>query len=394
MSSESMSEHRDPETPASNPTAEEAAVPVPETTVEPPQEASPPAAEPAAPDAAAEPAPPKRSAALAIFVWLVFLLLIAAAGATAWFGWQFQQQLVALEASRDDGLAELHGDLLAERRAREALLSRQQEIAQTARRAAADVATVDERIDATEELMTRLADSVQGGGWELQLAGIEQLLLLANDRVLLAGDLHGALRALAAADQRLAKLNDPRLFRVREAISDERAALRGIQQADLASAVLSLGSLLRRADTLPLKGRTPTRYTPAAVEAPSAADAPWYGRLWHSVSQALASLYTVRREDQEIRQLLPPETQALTIALLKLKLEGARAALLSRDDASFRELCTAAIQWLDEQFKRNDPAVLAVVEELERLRSTELQPVLPEISRSLTLLRAQFGEGE
>lgn len=385
-----MSEHRDPEAPVSPEATEEAAtVPVPETTVEPPQT---PAAD--APSEAEEASPQKRSAALAIFVWLVFLLLLGAAGAAGWFGWQFQQQLQALEADRDAGLAELHGDLIAEQRAREALISRQQEVAQTARRAAADVATVDERIDATEELITRLADAMQGGRWELQLAGIEQLLLLANDRVLLAADLHGALRALAAADQRLAQLNDPRLFRVREAISDERAALRGIQQPDLASAVLSLGSLQRRADTLPLKGRTPTRYTPTTVPVPDAADAPWYGRLWHSVSQALASLYTVRREEPAVRQLLPPETQALTVALLKLKLEGARAALLSRDDASYRELCNAAIQWLDEQFKRSDPAVMAVIEELERLRSAELQPALPEISRSLTLLRAQFGEGE
>lgn len=338
--------------------------------------------------------PPRRSAALAIFVWLVFLLLLAAVAGGGWYLWQFQQQLQALSDERDLGLNRIELALEEEAEQRRSLASRQQELAQTARRAAADVATVDERIDATEELLTRLADSVQGGRWELQLAGIEQLLLLANDRVLLAADVHGAERALAAADRRLAQLNDPRLFRVREAISDERAALRGIEQPDLASAVLSLGSLQRRADSLPINARTPTRYTPAEVAKPTAADAPWYHRIWNSVSSALAGLYTVRREEGEVRKLLPPETQALTVALLKLKLEAARVALLNRDDASYRELCNSALTWLDEQFKRQDPAVQAVAAELERLRAVELQPQLPEISRSLTLLRAQFQQGE
>lgn len=334
----------------------------------------------------------QRSPWLAIFVWLIFLILLAATGFGAWQFWLLraqvnsdaQQQATALATlqQRSAGLQALPAEL-------NALSNAQQDIALAARRAESTAAANSARLQATEDLVTRIADAVDGNRRDLQLAGIEQLLLLANDRALLANDVRSAAQALRAADERLAALSDPRLFRVRAAIAEERSALQAIRQPDLASMSLSLGSLMRRADALPLNARLPSRYELAAVPTVRA-DGPWYQRLWQSTTDALSSLYSLRREQAGIRQLLPPEEQALTVELLKLKLEGARLALLRGNDTAFHELCDAARDWLEAQFQRDDPAVEAVIAELERLTATPIQPPVPDISRSLTLLREQI----
>ena len=76
--------------------------------------------------------------------------------------------------------------------------------------------------------------------------------------------------------------------------------------------------------------------------------------------------------------------------MLKLKLEGALLALLRGNDTAFHELCESARDWLQAQFQRDDPAVEAVILELERLTATPIQPPLPDISSSLSLLREQI----
>ena len=333
-----------------------------------------------------------RSPWLALFVWLIFLILLAAVGLGAWQFWQLRQQVNHDAQQQAAALATLQqhsAGLQALPEEINALSAAQQDIALASRRAETGVAANSARLQATEELVTRIADSVDGNRRDLQLAGIEQLLLLANDRALLANDVRSAAQALRAADERLAALSDPRLFRVRAAIADERSALQAIRQPDLASMSLSLGSLIRRADALPLNARLPTRYELPTLPA-TVVDGPWYQRLWHSTTDALSSLYSLRREQAGVRQLLPPEEQALTVELLKLKLEGARLALLRGNDTAFHELCESARDWLQAQFQRDDPAVDAVIVELERLTATPIQPVLPDISTSLSLLREQI----
>jgi len=117
-------------------------------------------------------------------------------------------------------------------------------------------------------------------------------------------------------------------------------------------------------------------------------DARWYQRLWASVRTALSNLFTVRRDDGPSPRLLSAEQEALVVQVLALKLEGARVALLRNDTVSFRDLIESSSNWLDAYFRDDDPGVVAAKAELLRLRPLELNPPLPDISRSLNLLRA------
>ncbi len=335
----------------------------------------------------AAPAPPPPRARRSGVGWLILLIVLAALGAGGWFGWQWLQQQWQHQQERDAALTRL----LTES---QQLRARTDELAQSlraddemARKNAADIAALSARVDETTATLARMNEAVQGGRTRMQLAAVEQLLLMANDRALLARDAAGAAQALAQADERLAALDEPRLFKAREAIAQERAALAALPKIDLTAATLSLSTLIAELPKLPLQGRVPDRLTEATSLSSPPEGLAWPIRLWISLKQALRAVFIVRH-DAGAAALLPPEQETLVIHIGLLKLEGARLALLRGNTAAFRELCGAAGAWLHDYYEAQDPGVQAAQAELDRLRTLELTPAMPDISRSLTSLRS------
>lgn len=330
--------------------------------------------------------------------WFGLLLLVALAAAG--YGlWQYSLQLRATVAQQNAQLRQMAQGLNSLEVQSDRLEQRQADLAAASQRAATEVAEFGSRIALHDQLVGKLDEQLSGGRARFQMAAVEQLLVLANDRLLLARDVEAAIVALDEADQRLTALNDPRLFPVRQALAQERTALRAVPLPDLTGAALTLSSLIARAPRLPLAARTPSHFEPAATLEPAAptepdATAPVWQRFRASVGEALAALFTVRRNVGPSPRLLAAEQETLVVHLLMLKLEGARLALLRNDAVSFRDLCESGARWIDEYFDPRDPGVLAAKAELERLQPLKLAPPLPDITRSLTLLRAQQGPVE
>jgi uncharacterized protein HemX len=325
--------------------------------------------------------------------WVVFLVVLLAAGVASWQWWEQRRRNAELEsehATQVDGLDKrltaLEG-LAGEQATRLADQSRASD------RNGTEIAALQSRIEDTLALMSRISEDLSGGRTRFQLAAIEHLLVLANDHLQLARDIPSALVALDAADARLARLSDPQLFPVREALAQERTALRAVPVADLASASLTLSSLIGRVPNLPLQSHAPAQFHSPDVRddgAPEAAPEGWR-RLLVAVRTAVSSLFTIRRDDNaRAMRLLPPEAEAVVYHVLALRLEGARVALLSGNTVAMREQLRSAVEWLDAQFKRDDPGALAMRTELERLQGLELSPPLPDISRSLAALRTRL----
>lgn len=319
--------------------------------------------------------------------WLFALALLAAAGYGLWRGAQW-----GLAAWNDAGaqaalVARLEGEVRSLRQRTEELNRREVSLAEGAQHTGAEVSALGARVAAGEDGLRKLADAVEGGRTRLQLASVEQLLLAAADRLQLAHDFAGALSMLDAADERLAKLSDPRLFKVREALKSERNALTAAAVPDVTGATVSLNELLRAAGKLPLRGRAPARYeTPAAPPAAPDDDS-LLSRIWAAVRTALANIFALHRLDVPPPRWLPEEQQALVSQVLQLKLEGARLALLARDGRTLHELADGAREWLDRYYDDSDPAVKQAAVELDALRRLNLSPPVPEIGRSLALLR-------
>ena len=116
------------------------------------------------------------------------------------------------------------------------------------------------------------------------------------------------------------------------------------------------------------------------------------------VNRALRrEILAIRRERanrrlEELRKATKPATTAALVGqILELKVEGARLALLARDGLAFKELTLAARGWLAQHYDLQDADVQFALRELDRLGAQSLAPAPPDISRSLTLLRAHLG---
>lgn len=347
----------------------------------------------AAPGAApVVPAPPPRRRGRWLLALLLLLILLAGLGYAGWF---LQAQAQRLD-SQARLLRHLSQNLAELQRSAETLDTRQADLAGLAQRNSAELADFGQRIEQHDQIVGSLHEQLAGGRSRFELAAVENLLLLANDRLQLARDTRSALRALDEADARLGNLRDPRLFNVRQALASERAALLAVPEPDAAGIALRLSSLAARVERLPLRARAPDRFQPTPAPAPRRSDSEppsrWQ-RLQAAVGEALQGLFTLRRRQGPTSTLLAPQEEALVHQVLMLRVEAARVALLRGDSVNFRDSCAAAARWLREYFRPEDAAVQTALAELERLQPLELAPPLPDLTRSLTLLRAHLDAG-
>lgn len=339
--------------------------------------------------AAAPIPPPPRGRGL---VWLLLLAVLAALGIGGGMLWQKLESTTETLEAEDALIRRLSQQLQMLEGDTNRLARQQDDAAGGTQRNAAALAAVQAQQQATLQSIEVLDATLQGGRARFQLAAVEELLLLAHDRVALSKDVSSAVTALELAETRLAALADPRLLSVREALSSERLALLAAPRPDLTGAALALGGLLDRSASLPLRARVPNRFDAVPVaDAPPAEDAPaaeWPARLWAGTQAALGAVFRIQREARPVDRLLPPEQEALIHTLLALKLEGARLALLRQDAPSTRDLVDGALRWLDQYYVAEDPRVLATRAELERLRALDLNPALPLPTKALERLRA------
>lgn len=333
-----------------------------------------------------------------ILGWIAFMfLLLALLGAAGYAGWDVWQQRQALSQQMQLQVAEIER-LRLRTDALESELgqidTRQSDLSRLVDRNGTDLSAVQSRVDDGLVLVNRIGQELGGGRARFELAAIEHLLRLGSDRLLLHRDVGGALVALDLADERLALTSDPALFAIREALARERAALRAVPQPDLTSATLTLSSLIERVPQMPLRAHAPAQFHSPEARA-ELADTGLLAAGWHrllaSVGSVMQNLVTIRRDDnsQSLRRL-PPDAEAIVYQVLTLKLEGARVALLRGDTVALREELRSASAWIAARYRPEDPGVLAAQGEIERLQQLDLSPPLPEIGRSLELLRARL----
>jgi len=326
-------------------------------------------------------APPRRWPW--VLLSLLLLAVIVAGGVQGWRLWR-------IHAATEDLILEQHAQILrqgheiSDAQAQiEALREHAADLAEGEHRDADAITALQGRAQDFDRALQALSTSVQGGRIRAQLIAVEQVLLIANDRVQLAKDAPGAAVALQLAQDRLATLSAPQLFEVRKAIADERAALLAVPAADRTTVSLSLSGLIERAPSLPRREQAKVA-PPAPVTDTARRDT----GLWASIQRVFVAMFGLHRVDRPIRPLMLPEEQALVGDLLELRLESARLALLRGDTESFRGSVAAALDLLTENYQVEDAAVVAARKELDGLAHLDLSPPLPDISRSLGLLRA------
>jgi uroporphyrin-3 C-methyltransferase len=321
---------------------------------------------------------------------VALLLALVATMVAGMLWWQYRQFYVSLDET-DAAAAAALTRVRAEQRA---LQDRLAEVGDDIAALTQSSATLGDRLDALPGRFAALEerlDAVQGGSFdargELLRAEAEYYLVVANSELTLTRDFESAVTALELADGRLAELGNPELAPVREAIAGELLALRSLRLPDVEGIVFSLGRLAGRADDLPLRADLPPSL---GADADPALDAePGLGRLWLAIKGALLDIVRIERRDDPVPQALSAAERALARRQLEIELELARIAALRADAQAFMSGLEAAIALLRRDFDTATVDVEGALALLGELRSFEIDPQRPDISRSLNLLREQ-----
>ena len=243
---------------------------------------------------------------------------------------------------------------------------------------------------------------------EWALAEIEQVLSTASQQLQLAGNVQGALIALANADRSLSRTDKPQFITIRRAIANDTEKLKALPGIDMAGVALRLDNVIAQVDTLPMlsdyKPTAPSelaRKTPAVgaggkpgagatTPAPNAFStglqqiwSSWTGEMWDEVRQ----LIRVRSVDTPEALMLSPSESFFTRENLKLRLLNARLALLSRNEAAFRSDLIAAQDTLVKYFDTRARTTQAAQATLRQVQSNNLAIEMPTLADSLNAVR-------
>jgi uncharacterized protein HemX len=216
------------------------------------------------------------------------------------------------------------------------------------------------------------------------LAEAEYYMQIANAQLQLGNNPQLAMLALEMADERVVQMANPALTDVRRALSDELAALEAMEKPDLQGATLTLASLARVVDSLPLRAAGSTA---GAAEGTPDEETGAAGRAWASVKDAMSGLVKVTPPDEETRVLLTPDAAQLIRSNLALQLQAARLALLRGEQAIFEQSLEDADALLAQFFDSDSAQVASAQDTIIEIRDSMVAVTAPDISESLRLIR-------
>ena len=227
------------------------------------------------------------------------------------------------------------------------------------------------------------------------LVEILQVLQLANERLILVGDVELAVQAMQLAQKRLAELADPELLIVRRQLAEVIALLSQIVAPDVDGIVLQLTSLINRVDELPLA----TDVSFALIDDASNealgvtvdnSDQSLNSTLRHLGSSIAADLFSlVRMRDITKTQLpkLTEDQQFLVYESLRSPLNAAQLSLLRGLSKSYKDSLKRADTALIQSFDGSTAEVKLFRAEIKKLSGIQLVDSYPDVSKALGLLQ-------
>jgi uncharacterized protein HemX len=291
---------------------------------------------------------------------------------------------------------------LAESRAREAAeaTARAQSAAQQAQEAQKKLAQLEQ---VAADSAAAEAPAAPGRD-EALLFEVERLVMLAMNDLQLTRQPATALAALELADARLAASNDPRWAALRRALARDIERLRAVPAVDATGIALKLDQLIAGADVWPLANapaappppappkaapRAAARKTETPAEPPPQPPPP---SAWQQVRAWLAAefgeLVRINEVGTPEALLLNNEQGKLVRQQLKLRLLGARVALLARNDKLYQADTDNAQALLALYFDARHAGVATAVATLRQLKTTALAFEMPTLADSQAAVRA------
>lgn len=308
-------------------------------------------------------------------LWILAFLLVAAAVAVAL--WQPWSKPVLPADAVDLSPEALDARLLSTEQQLQRALRLQQSLEKKLADAQSrtgllrdEVLGVNQRAAILEENVREMAEEQNDSKQSVQLEALELLLILADARIRVDGDLQGALRAMRLANEVASDMRDPQMINMRQSLLQEMQAMGSVTDKK----PLASGELDALEASLPqLSARLPGQ-----TDTASKTNRNGFQRL-------LDAMVQVRSADEQ--SLLGANDRSAAEAALMLEMALARSALDKRDNTGFQ----ASVRRIDSWLKRlyaDGPSLREHREKLALLAKQDIRLNVPTAGSSLQLLRS------
>ena len=238
------------------------------------------------------------------------------------------------------------------------------------------------------ELRAQLEQPQATGNQNWQLAEVEYLLRTANQRLQIDQDVASAIALLQSADAILRDAQDSRSFPLREAIRVELTQLAGVNVVDVEAVWLRLVAAITTIEELPQAAITLPDFQSRLNSPATEATAPSAERgIVQASLDFLGSVFVWRHWEDSPDVMLQPGQQLYLKQNLVSLLEQAQLALLQGEAAIYSNSLERSLVILSRASVTQDERWQTLAAELERLQGIDLSVAVPDISRSLNLVR-------
>jgi uroporphyrin-3 C-methyltransferase len=238
--------------------------------------------------------------------------------------------------------------------------------------------SMQSRLLATEAALAGLSSQQLDAGGELDLAEVDYLLRLANERLLLFSDPVAADQALEIADRHLAAMDNPMYLGVRKEIATARGELAAVNIPDYAGISGQLDAIQEVTADLPFRGSESGQQSSVPVQ-----ESGW----WAKVKSAFSNLVTVRRSTAVENTRISLEDKDYIRQSLWLQLEIAHLSLMRREQLAFRNSLEQAREALSTWFDSTDSAYPSALGGIDELLALEIEVNIPDISAPWSTIR-------
>ena len=320
---------------------------------------------------------------------LLTLIALVATGTLAWLGHEKSQQLEtqlsrmsqAINSKPDqEAVEQLRGSL-------QALDEIQNNQRQQAENLAAYRENVREHQQQFQELHDDLLKASEPKPRDWQLAEVEYLLRLANQRLQLEEDVAGALTLFKTAEQRLKAAQVPGTLAIRQELQRDIAELEELRLLDRVSLAMELQSLADKALTLRVQPLTAAPSLDLDATTDRQSNQPWYWNLW----QEIKGLVVIKQRELPLEPLPFAEDElALRHQISSLMQQASWAALRARENLYQQSLerVVTRLQAFDLEAADNQAYLNRVTE----LQAEQVDQALPSVEGSLDRLQTFIAE--
>lgn len=319
-----------------------------------------------------------RQQAPSLFMQMTLAIALLALLVSGWLWYQTRQNMQEMQAALSLRISEF-----------QSISQRSLALAQNADARSSDMAAraavLDQKLAASldqQEALQALYIELSHNREERILSEVEQLMIIAQQQLELAVQVKPALIALQNADSRLQILESLQAVQLRKSLNQDIQRLQQLELPDIIGMNLKLEQLALTLESLTLASdRVPGQVQPSTQQDPNT-----WRRLVREIWQELKGMIQLERLDQSTPPLLPPEQRFFLRENIRLRLLGARLALLQRDESTFLREIETAKNWLTQFYDAKDPRTRYILAQLDGLSKSAISVTLPDLRESMNQL--------